>query len=328
MQVPTPQLVTIVVEPQPTPVRLDRFLADRPELDLSRTRIQKLVASGDVTLDGRPVVSRVQVSGGEAIVIRIVSEPATGLVPEEIPIDVVFEDEFLAVVNKPAGMVTHPAPGNYTGTLVNALAHHFSRLARVAGADRPGIVHRLDKQTSGLLVVAKDDSTYRKLQEAIQNRSLKRIYFALICGHVKEPEGEISLPIGRSLRDRTKMTVTDRNSRDAVTEYKRTERYRSFDRLEISLQTGRTHQIRVHFAHLGHPVFGDPDYGGRHKWLRGMFAPERPLFQELLTLLDRQALHAARLVFSHPRTGQPLVCEAPLPPDFQAVLDLLDRRGH
>jgi 23S rRNA pseudouridine1911/1915/1917 synthase len=320
--------VTITVEAQSTAVRLDRYLAARSELELSRTKIQKMVVSGDVTVDGAPVAAKHLLMGGETVQLAIVPEPVIDLAPENIPIEIMFEDQYLAVVNKPAGMVTHPAPGNYRGTLVNALAHHFIRLAAVSGADRPGIVHRLDKNTTGLLVVAKDDVTYRKLQEAIQNRSLKRIYQALICGHVKNDEGQISLPIGRSTRDRKKMTVTDRNSREAVTEFRLTERYRSFDLLEVSLQTGRTHQIRVHFAHLGHPVFGDPDYGGRHKWLRGVFAPERPLFQELLLLLERQALHAARLVFTHPVTGEPIACEAPLPPDFRSVLDLLDQRGH
>ena len=322
------QTVSLTVQKQDTAVRLDRYLAAQDQLELSRTKIQKLIATGDITVDGNMVPAKHPLTGGETISLRFVPAPTIDLKPENIPVNIVFEDEYLIVVNKPAGMVTHPAPGNYSGTLVNALAHHFSKLATGSGQDRPGIVHRLDKNTSGLLVVAKDDVTYRKLQEAIQNRSLKRIYLALACGHLKDESGEIDLPIGRSTRDRRQMMVTDRNSREAVTQYRLLARYTSFDYLEISLQTGRTHQIRVHFAHLGHPVFGDPEYGGRHKWLRGVFAPERPLFKEMLTLLERQALHAARLSFQHPVTAEEVSCEAPIPPDFQSVLDLLDQREH
>ena len=321
------ETMTLTVEPLEKAVRLDRYLAEHPSLTLSRTKIQKLIGEEAITVDSLAVPSKHPLGGGETIRIRLdqATEPGP-IAAENIPIEIVHEDEYLAVVNKPAGMVTHPAPGNYSGTLVNALAHHFTTLAGEAGPDRPGIVHRLDKNTSGLLVVARDDLTYRKLQSAIQNRAVQRAYTALICGHVKEPRGRIDQPIGRSERDRKKMAVTNKGSREAVTEYELVRRYRSFDLLEIRLLTGRTHQIRVHFAHLGHPVFGDPEYGGRIKWVKGMFAPERPLAHELLEILPRQALHAHRLVFDHPMTGAHHEFESAIPADFQAVLDLLDQR--
>lgn len=319
--------VTLTIEPLDRPVRLDRYLAEHPSLTLSRTKIQKLIGQGAIKVDALVVPAKHPLSGGETVTIERSLEPEPApLTAENIPLDVIFEDDHLVVVNKPAGMVTHPAPGNYSGTLVNALAYHFATLAGEAGADRPGIVHRLDKNTSGLLVIARDDLTYRKLQSAIQAREVHRAYTALICGHVKEPKGRIDQPIGRSVRDRKKMAVTTKGSREAVTEYELTRRYHSFDLLQARLLTGRTHQIRVHFAHLGHPVFGDPEYGGRRKWVKGMFAPERPLALELLDLLPRQALHASQLAFTHPMTGEKLEFEAPLPEDFAAVLDLLDQR--
>jgi len=228
------------------------------------------------------------------------------------------------VVNKPAGMVTHPGIGNNTGTLVNALVFHFGQLSTEGGVDRPGIVHRLDKDTSGLLVVARTDAIYAALQQAIQKREMKRSYVALVWGHVKEEEGTIDLPIGRSLRNRTRMAVTHSGSREAVTHYRVSRRYPVVDFLEMSLETGRTHQIRVHLSHVGHPVLGDPDYGGRDKRLKSVFGPERPLARQLLSLIDRQALHAQRLEFDHPGTGCRLKFEAPLPEDFRQVLKILD----
>ncbi|MBU0985212.1 MAG: RNA pseudouridine synthase, partial [candidate division Zixibacteria bacterium] len=194
-------------------------------------------------------------------------------------------------------------------------------------SDRPGIVHRLDKNTSGLLIIARTEETHGLLQQAIQERRVKRQYLALICGHLAEESGRIDLPIGRSLRHRTRMAVTNQNSRESVTDYTLKDRYRSYDLVEIVLQTGRTHQIRVHFSHLGHPVFGDPEYGGREKWHRGIFGPERPLAQKLLGVLQRQALHAGRLVFVHPITGEALDFAAEPPADFQELLVVLDAEG-
>ncbi|MBD3402228.1 RluA family pseudouridine synthase [candidate division GN15 bacterium] len=309
------------------PIRIDSYLADLDEVGLSRTRIQKLLTDGLIRLDGREVPPRTKLTGGEQIAIHIPPTEQTDLAPENIPIEILFEDDYLAVVNKPPGLVTHPAPGNYSGTLVNALIHHFQSLPSGSGADRPGIVHRLDKHTSGLLVVAKREEAYAALQEAIQTRTLKRTYLAVVFGHMRDRAGLIDLPIGRSSRNRKKMAVMEQTGRAAQTEYRVLERYRSFDLLELSLLTGRTHQIRVHCAHLGHPVLGDPEYGGRSRQLRGIFAPERPLAQRLLENLDRQALHAAALAFTHPFTGEPVEVSAPPPTDMQMVLDLLDREG-
>jgi 23S rRNA pseudouridine1911/1915/1917 synthase len=267
------------------------------------------------------------VRGGEEITVTIEPARADLLAGEPIPLDIIYEDDHLVVVNKPAGMVTHPARGNFSGTLVNALLHHLGDLPDGAGTDRPGIVHRLDKETSGLMVVARTDRTYLALQKAISRREVRRTYHALVCGHVKEDSGVIDRPIGRSPKNRKKMAVVERDGKEAVTEYRLIDRFRSYDLLEIQLHTGRTHQIRVHFSHFGHPVFGDPDYGGREKWHRGIFAPERPLARRLLGSISRQALHARRLEFAHPEEGRPLTFEADLPDDFAGLLELLDEEG-
>ena len=231
------------------------------------------------------------------------------------------------VVNKPAGMVTHPAAGHYSGTMVNALIHHFEKLASGSGYERPGIVHRLDKGTSGLILIAKTDDIYLKLQQQMQKREIKRTYLALVCGHMKDNEGVIELPIGRSIQDRKKMVVTNVKSREARTSYKLIDRFRSYDLLEVQLHTGRTHQIRVHFSHLGHPVFGDPEYGGRHKWHGGIFAPERELAKHLLDIIPRQALHAQQLEFMHPATQKAIPLRADPPEDIKRVLGTLDKEG-
>jgi len=319
--------VRLTVPADAAGTRIDKFLGGQSEADISRTRAQKLIDQGLVLVDGQPVAVKHRLNGGELIVITVPPGPPSVVVGEDLPLDIVFEDDYLAVVNKPAGMVTHPAPGNRTGTLVNAIVHYFHTLSGAPGVNRPGIVHRLDKDTSGLLVVARDDSTYAGLQKAIQSRQLKRIYLALVWGHLKDDRGEIDMPVGRSPRDRKKMAVTGAAPREAITRYRVVERFRSYDLLEVSLQTGRTHQIRVHFSHLGHPVFGDPQYGGRLKAIRGLFGPERPLANRLLTLIDRQALHAFRLEFLHPITGLSLEFESPPPPDMSLVLATLRQEG-
>jgi 23S rRNA pseudouridine1911/1915/1917 synthase len=304
--------VTLTVPRDVTKERLDKYLGALEALGVTRSKVQKLIADGLVLVDGESVPARHVLRGGETI---------------EVTIDVIHEDDDIVIVNKPSGMVAHPAVGNYSGTLANALAWHFDTLSQKPGASRPGLVHRLDKDTTGLLVVAKSDAAFVKLQEMIKSRELKRTYTGLVCGHMKDDEGEVDLPIGRSLRDRKKMAVTQVNSRAALTKYRLAERFRSYDRLEIELGTGRTHQIRVHFSHLGHPVFGDPDYGGRDAWVNAMFGPERPLARRMLEVLPRQALHAARLAFDHPITGAPLQFEAPLPDDFRQVLSMLEAEG-
>ena len=311
-----PKTKSITVKSAGAGVRIDKYLASLPRLGLSRSKIERLIDDGLVLVDGSQIVSRHLVRAGEKITVTIPVPTPTNLVGENLAIEIVYEDEHLAVVNKPAGMVTHPAAGNQTGTLVNALLHRFGALAESGGMNRPGIVHRLDKNTSGLLVVAKTEAAFSGLQKAIQSRKVTRTYWAIICGHMKEFEGTIDLPIGRSRRDRKKMIVTDSNSREAQTHYRVIERYRSYDRLEITLGSGRTHQIRVHFAHLGHPVLGDPEYGGRDSWHRGLSTPDRLLAKKLLGALPRQALHAVRLEFEHPVTGKKMRFEGELPEEL------------
>ena len=319
--------VEIVVGAGQPSQRLDTFLAASPEAELTRNRAQKLIEAGLVLVNGEQVVKKYQLRQGDTILVTIPPPEQSELVAEDIPLDIVYEDDHLAVVNKPAGMVTHPGAGNFTGTLVNAMLHHFQTLASGSAPDRPGIVHRLDKNTSGLLVVARDEPTYLKLQAAIQARKVTRAYLVLLCGHLAVDSGTIDQPIGRSRKDRKKMAVTNVASRAAVTDYRLLKRYRSYDLVEASLRTGRTHQIRVHFAHGGHPGFGDPEYGGRESWHRGMYAPERPLAKKLLATLDRQALHAQKLEFVHPITGRNLKLTAELPADLQNLLDILDKEG-
>jgi 23S rRNA pseudouridine1911/1915/1917 synthase len=316
--------LTVEVPQEMRGVRLDKFLGAHPDLELSRTKVVKLISEGLVLVAGLVVAGKQKLAGGEIVTLSVPPEPRSELVGEDIPLDILHEDDQVIVVNKPAGMVTHPGVGNHTGTLVNALVYRFEQLSTVGGAERPGIVHRLDKDTSGLLVVARSDSAYAILQKAIQNREVKRSYLALVWGHLKKEEGVIDLPIGRSSRDRTRMAVTHVSSREAVTRYRLTRRYPVLDLLELSLETGRTHQIRVHLSHVGHPVLGDPDYGGRDGRLKSVFGPERPLARQLLGMIDRQALHAQSLEFDHPGTGLRLKFEAPLPEDFRRLLEALD----
>jgi 23S rRNA pseudouridine1911/1915/1917 synthase len=318
---------TFKVPTDTKPTRLDQFLATLSELNLSRTSIQKLINSGKVLIDGKAVTSRYILRGYETIVVETQEALPSILTAEDLPLTIAYEDEHLLVIDKPAGMITHPGAGVRTGTLVNVLIHKFTHLPEGSEVDRPGIVHRLDKDTSGLLLVAKTELVLRKLQEAMQKREITRTYLALVCGHLQENKGTIDIPIGRSSNDRTKMSVTGTRPREAVTHYTLRERYRSYDLLEVSLMTGRTHQIRVHLSHLGHPVFGDPTYGGREKWHRGIFAPERLFAKQLLSIMDRQALHAFRLSFIHPITSEPITIESPTPPDFKMILDLLEKQG-
>ncbi len=307
--------------------RIDKLLAELSELELSRSRIVKLIEASLVKVDGKIADKKMKVGPGQVVEIEIPAPEPIDIVGEDIPLDIIFEDEHILVVNKPAGMVTHPAAGNWSGTLVNGLIYHFGQLPSTSGDDRPGIVHRLDKNTSGLLAVARTDIALVELQKAITSRSMKRTYLGLICGHMKEEKGSLNFPIGRSIRDRKKMAVTNHNSRDAITDYQLLERYRTYELHEINLQTGRTHQIRVHFSHMNHPVFGDPEYGGRTTWHKGIFAPERDLGKRMLELLDRQALHAQKLEFDHPATGERLKFESDIPDDYQALLDLVREEG-
>lgn len=265
--------------------RLDKFLALRFEKDFSRAFIQKLLKSGNVLLNGNVPKCHQKVDAGDTVEISVPQSKESAISAEKIPLDIVYEDEHLLVVNKPQGMVTHPAPGNYTGTLVNALLAHCDDLSGIGGISKPGIVHRLDKGTSGLLLVAKTDDAHRKLARQFKNKTTKRVYLALVDGNVELDNGTVELPIGRSVRDRKKMAVKfdDESSKDAITHYKVIKRFGDFTLLECRLGTGRTHQIRVHLSYIGHPILGDEKYG-----TKGNF--------------DMPMLHAATIGFTHPVT--------------------------
>jgi 23S rRNA pseudouridine1911/1915/1917 synthase len=304
--------------------RIDSFLS-QANLGLSRSFIHKLILDQHVLVNGKSVKPSFKIKGGEEIHIEVPPLEKPSLEPENIPLDIVYENADLLVVNKKAGMVVHPAAGNLSHTLVNALLFHCKDLSGINGVLRPGIVHRLDKNTSGLLVVAKNDFAHLSLAEQIKNRTLLREYIALTWGHMPAEEGTIEAPIGRASKDRKKMTVTRVKGRESLTEYKVLERFNLCDLLSIRLKTGRTHQIRVHLSYLNHPVLGDPEYGGRQKWIRGIYDRERPFAQKLLRAIDRQALHAKRLGFVHPRTKEYTEFSSENPADIETILNLLHR---
>lgn len=305
------------------PVRIDRYLGDAQEIPASRSKIQHALKQGRALVNGKSVKASHKLTGGEQIELTLPETAPSELIPESIPLDIVYEDEQALVVNKPAGMVTHPAIGSRSGTLVHALLGRDMALSDLYGRERAGIVHRLDKNTTGLLVVAKTEAAHVELQRQLQERELKRLYTGIICGHLKQDSGEINMPVGRSLKDRKKMAVTHVASREATTRYTLKERFKSYDLLELELETGRTHQIRVHFAHVGHPIFGDADYGGRESWHKGLFGPERLFGQRLLKNFPRQALHACALSFKHPVSGKRIEVSADLPRDFKELLDAI-----
>jgi 23S rRNA pseudouridine1911/1915/1917 synthase len=302
--------------------RLDLFLTGENK-DLSRSRIQKLISDKNILVDGKPTKSSYNIKVGQRITIQVPPLAELSLEPENIPLDILYEDSDLLVVNKKAGMVVHPALGNYSHTLVNALLFHCKDLSGINGVLRPGIVHRLDRNTSGLLVVAKNDFAHQGLAEQIKNRTLLREYAAIVWGHMFSDKGIIQAPIGRSTKDGKKMAVSRLKGRESLTEYQVLERFDLCDFLSIRLKTGRTHQIRVHLSYLNHPVLGDPDYGGRQKWIKGVHDRHRPFAQKLLTVIDRQALHAKRLGFTHPRKNEYKEFESSLPEDIESVLNLL-----
>jgi 23S rRNA pseudouridine1911/1915/1917 synthase len=311
-------------------MRLDRFLAEQMP-DLSRSLVQRLVEEGQVTVDDRPAKPSMRLRGGEQVRVRLPrSEPAT-LKPEPIPIEVVYEDDALIVINKPRGMVVHPAPGAATGTLVNAvLAHCPDELSRIGGEDRPGIVHRLDKDTSGLIVVAKTDAAHRSLAGQVQQRSAERLYLALVWGQPRFEKAIVDAPIGRHPTDRKRMAVvtsgpSSQRARNAVTELEVKERLGFCALLEAKLRTGRTHQIRVHCSHIGLPVVGDPVYGGTRQAPAEVFrkSEHRRRWEDLLADLGGQALHAYRLSFTHPSTGERMTFEARLPQEMSALIEFL-----
>jgi 23S rRNA pseudouridine1911/1915/1917 synthase len=302
--------------------RIDLFLANE-NIDLSRSRIQQLISQQNILVDGRPTKPSYKIKGKEKITIKIPPLEKLSLEPEDIPLNILYEDSDLLVVNKKAGMVVHPALGNYSHTLVNALLFHCKDLSGINGVLRPGIVHRLDKNTSGLLVVAKNDFAHQGLAEQIKDRTLLREYASIVWGHLPSDKGIIQAPIGRSLKDRKRMAVSRLKGRESLTQYQVLERFDLCDLLSIRLKTGRTHQIRVHLSYLNHPVLGDPEYGGRQKWIKGIHDKHRPLAQKLLTSIDRQALHAKKIGFTHPRTKKYKELETSLPEDIESVLNFL-----
>lgn len=290
------------------PMRIDRYLV-QAGITLSRTRIQRLIQEGRVLLNGSAIKPSQTVQSGDRIEIDLPKPTPLEIVPEAIPLDVVYEDSALLVLNKPAGIVVHPAAGNWQGTLVHALLHHCRDLAGIGGRERPGIVHRLDKETSGILVVAKTDLAHQKLSAQFKNHTIARRYVALVRGNVAQA-GKVILPIGRDTIDRKKISARTLSPREAETHYTVRERLKVATLVDLYPQTGRTHQLRVHMSHLGHPVVGDRTYGGR---------PAR----EIPVEAGRQMLHAEQLGFLHPTTGAALTFSAPLPDDMAEIVSLL-----
>ncbi len=290
--------------------RLDAFLARSIE-NMSRSGAQKLLEEGCVLRNGKPGRKNDKLSPGDQISVTLPEPKEVDITPnKDIPLDIVYEDEDVLVINKPKGLVVHPAAGHQNDTLVNGLLYAMEgQLSGINGELRPGIVHRIDKDTSGLLAIAKNDLAHTVLASQLKDHSMARTYEAIVCGSLKEDSGTVDAPIGRHPTDRKKMCVTARNSRNAVTHWEVVRRYRGYTHIRCRLETGRTHQIRVHMAYIGHPILGDTVYG--HK--------KRELGQ------DSQCLHAGVLCFSHPRDGRPIMVVAPLPTYFQEVLDKLER---
>jgi 23S rRNA pseudouridine1911/1915/1917 synthase len=303
--------------------RLDVFLTNHVE-NATRNKVQRAVQDGAVLVNNKKAKPSHQVSPGEIIHITLSKSPPQEALPENIPVDVVYEDNDLLVVNKPAGMVTHPAYGNYTGTLVNALLYHCNHLSSLNDPTRPGVVHRLDKDTSGLMVIAKTDVAHAKLARQFALRTIKREYWAIVWGTFKQNRGVIETLLGRSKSDRKKMAVVEGGKR-AITEYTVLEQFPYLTLVKLKLRTGRTHQIRVHLAHINHPVFGDPTYNGRHL-VAGPGTPrQKGEVQHLLKLIPRQALHAKTIGFIHPTTQKDVLFDSEPPQDMGAVLDHLQK---
>lgn len=286
-------------------IRIDKFLSEHIE-EISRSQIATLIDDRKVSVNSKPISKSYKLSLSDIVSVTVPEPVELEAIPENIPLDIVYEDDDIIVVNKPKGMVVHPAAGNFTGTLVNALLYHCQgNLSGINGVLRPGIVHRIDKNTSGLLVVAKSDIAHKSLSEQIKDHSMTREYRAVIYGHLKDEEGSVDAPIGRSSIDRKRMCVTDKNSKNAVTHYKVKEDFKEFSYISCVLETGRTHQIRVHMSYIGHPLAGDDVYGPK----------------KIITELSGQCLHAIKLGFIHPVSGEYMEFTSDLPEYFEKFLN-------
>lgn len=300
-------IIELIVEE--SGVRIDKYLASHT--DLSRTRCQNLVDEDKVLVDGEPVKSSYKVTEGEEIEVQVPENRPLDVQPENIPLDIIYEDSDIIVINKPKGMVVHPAYGSRDGTLVNALLYHCKDLSGINGVLRPGIVHRIDKNTTGCIVACKNDAAHTFIAEQIANKTCHREYKAIVMGNIPHDEGIIDAPLGRDPRDRQRMTVTDKNSRNALTHFKVLERFGKATYVECELKTGRTHQIRAHMRYINHPIMGDDVYG-------------KPC-----TYFDTegQVLHAYRLTLIHPTTKEEMTFEAPLPEYFERLLKILEKES-
>jgi len=299
--------------------RLDVFLAERLS-GVTRSAIKKSSLGGLATVNGRPAKAGRKLKAGDSVEVTLPPAPVSGVIPEPIPLEILYEDEDIIVVNKSAGLTVHPGAGRSSGTLVNALLHHTKNLSDIGAPLRPGIVHRLDKDTSGVLVVAKNALSHLNLARQFKDHTTTRKYFALVRGLVKNDSGEISKPIGRDVKSRVKMSTKAKRARKAMTSYKVVKRFPGFTLLEVRLSTGRTHQVRVHLSSINHPVAGDVVYGG--KIVAASTLP-KPL-QDALKKIKRQLLHAATLGISHPRTGVYMEWSAKMPEDMREVISALE----
>ncbi|OFV70691.1 RluA family pseudouridine synthase [Acetobacterium wieringae] len=296
------------IVPEETDQRLDHFCSTLSG-DYSREYIKRLIAAGDVLVNGQKRKASYHVKTGEIITLTIPEPVACHMQAEDIALDIIYEDDDVLIVNKPQGMVVHPAPGNSSGTLVNGLLFHTNNLSKINGVMRPGIVHRIDKDTSGLLMIAKNNAAHRSLSEQLKEHTILRRYYGLVKGNVKPNRGTVDMPIGRHEQLRIKMAVVEKNSKTAITHFEVIKRYAQYTLLRFELETGRTHQIRVHMEKIGHPLAGDPLYGKGDK--------NNPFKTE------GQCLHAHTLGFIHPRTNEHLVFRAPVPPAFKEILKKL-----
>ena len=314
-----------------SPVRIDRFLTDKLA-NATRNRIQSAIDEGNVLINGQPTKANYKIKPGDVITVMM-EEPKRDfeVLPEDIPLDIIYEDDALLIVNKPAGMVVHPAHGNWSGTLVNALAYHFKQLPELPGnSGRPGLVHRIDKDTSGLLVIAKSEKAMTHLAKQFFDHSIKRTYIALVWGEPAEDQGTVDAHIGRSAKNRKSMDIFPDGSqgKNAITHWKVLRRLRYVSVMQCNLETGRTHQIRAHLKHIGHPLFNDSMYGGDIIRKGTQFAKYKLFIKNCFEILPRQALHAQSLGFIHPVSREFMNFESPLPADMQEVLEKWENYVH